>query len=43
MFDSVRIGGIQRRISIFYIIMYVKIQENFDRGNKIKLRGFDQE
>lgn len=43
MFDSLRIGGIQHRISIFFMIMYVKIQENFDRGNKIKLRGFDQE
>jgi hypothetical protein len=44
MFDSSRIGRIKRRTSIFIlIIMYVKIQENFDRGNKIKLHGFDQE
>lgn len=44
MFDSSRIGRIKRRIFYFlFLIMYVEIQENFDRGNKIKLHGFDQE
>lgn len=35
IFDSLRIGGIQRRISSFFFLMYVQIQKNFDRDDEI--------